>query len=78
MRAENWKWVEGKQTSFVFCCLVESPLYQLLEGFRNSVCVRVWWGCSWFRIYRRSLSLRSYLISEACALFCGGVWRALF
>lgn len=41
MRAENWKWVEGKQTSFVFCCLVESPLYQLLEGFRNSVCVCV-------------------------------------
>lgn len=39
MRAENWKWVEGKQTSFVFCCLVESPLYQLLEGFRNSVYV---------------------------------------
>lgn len=57
MRAENLKWNEGKQTSFVFCCLDESTLYQALEGFMNSrmlplhyVCVCVC-GCSSFRIW---------------------------
>lgn len=50
MKAENWKWAEGKQTSFVFCCLVASTLYQLLEGFMNCVC-----ECSSLRIPRRSL-----------------------
>lgn len=52
MRAENWKWAEGRQTSFVFCCLVESTLYQLLEGFMSRVC-----QCSSLRMCRRSLFL---------------------
>lgn len=72
MRAENWKWAEGRQTSFVFCCLVESTLYQLLEGFMSRVC-----ECSSLRMYRRSL-FQSYLIGQVWALFCGSVWQALF